>query len=326
MATNTPGAVTPIAAGSPFATNPAYSGTFIPTIWSSKLNVKFYATTVFSEIANTDYEGEISKQGDKVVINNVPDITISDYQIGQTLNYQVPVGNKIELNLDQAKYFGVSVSDVLEYQSQPRLMDMFTTDAAKQMATAIDRDILLKSFNTGAAANKGSTAGIRSTSYNFGTDNVPVVLTGANVVTLLTGLASALDEQNVPGTDRFLVVTPYVRQVLMASPLAQTFVTGDSVSMLRNGKIGEIDRFTIYVSNLLPTAAAGRDFFNVVQAGAAKRQAIIAGHKSAITFASQITKTEELANYGDFGRIVRGLNVYGYSTIKPEALCLALVA
>lgn len=28
----------PVAAGSAFNTNPAYSGTFIPTLWSSKLN------------------------------------------------------------------------------------------------------------------------------------------------------------------------------------------------------------------------------------------------------------------------------------------------
>ena len=30
------------------------SGTFIPTLWSSKLNQKFYMATVFGEIANTD--------------------------------------------------------------------------------------------------------------------------------------------------------------------------------------------------------------------------------------------------------------------------------
>ena len=34
-----------------FNTTPAASGTFIPQIWSGKLNVKFYATTVFGDIA-----------------------------------------------------------------------------------------------------------------------------------------------------------------------------------------------------------------------------------------------------------------------------------
>ena len=36
------------------------SGSFIPTLWSAKLNQKFYKATVFGEIANTSYEGEIS--------------------------------------------------------------------------------------------------------------------------------------------------------------------------------------------------------------------------------------------------------------------------
>lgn len=36
MATITPGTTIPVAP--PFNTNPAYSGTFIPTLWSAKLN------------------------------------------------------------------------------------------------------------------------------------------------------------------------------------------------------------------------------------------------------------------------------------------------
>lgn len=36
MATVNAGVTLPVAA--PYNTNPAYSGTFIPTIWSSKLN------------------------------------------------------------------------------------------------------------------------------------------------------------------------------------------------------------------------------------------------------------------------------------------------
>ena len=40
------------------AGTPGYTGTFIPEIWSGKLLVKFYAETVMSQIANTDYEGK----------------------------------------------------------------------------------------------------------------------------------------------------------------------------------------------------------------------------------------------------------------------------
>lgn len=314
-----------IAVQAPFNTNPAYSGTFIPTVWSGKLNVKFYATTVFGEIANTSYEGDIKSLGDTVIINNIPTITISTYTVGMTLNYQVPTPNKVQLNISQAKYFGVNVSDVLEYQSQPKLMDMFTNDASKQMAIAIDTDVLTNSFNTGAAANMGASAGVQSGKYNLGTDNSPVVLSPTNVVQLITSLASVLDEQNVPDTERWLVITPYFRNVLMSSPLAQAFVTGDAQSILRNGKIGTIDRFTIYVSNLLPKASAGFNWTGGAQAGTQNRNAIMAGHKSAITFASQIVKVESMPNPNDFGQLVRGLNIYGYQTVNPVGLALATV-
>lgn len=315
-----------IAVQAPFVTSPAYTGNFIPTLWAGKLNVKFYATTVFGEIANTAYEGDIKAMGDKVIINNIPSITINTYTIGQTLAYEVPAPNVVTLNISNAKYFGVNVSDVLEYQSQPKLMDMFTSDAAKQMAISIDRDTLLGTFNGGAAANKGATAGVISASFNLGTDNAPITLTTANVLSIFTAMSSVLDEQNTPETDRWLVITPYVRQLLMNSPLSQAYLTGDPQSILRNGKIGMIDRFSLYVSNLLPKAAAAQDFVGGAQAGALKRTAIIAGHKSAITFASQIAKVESLQNPNDFGTLVRGLNVYGYLVGKPEALTLALVA
>lgn len=309
-----------------FTTSPTYTGTFIPTIWSGKLNVKFYATTVFGEIANTSFEGDIKSMGDKVVVNNIPTITINDYTIGSSLTYEVPVPNKVELLIDKAKYFGVNVSDVLEYQSQPRLMDMFTSDAAKQMAIAIDTDVLAGVFDQGAAANKGATAGAISAAFNLGTDLAPITLTGVNIVQKITEMASVLDEQNVPDTDRWIVITPRIRNLLMQSDLRQAYITGDNQSILRNGRIGTIDRFTIYVSNLLPTAEADEDFDGDALTDALKRTAVMAGHKTAITFASQIAKVESLQNPSDFGTLVRGLNVYGYKVIKPEALTLLLAA
>ena len=102
-------------------------------------------------------------------------------------------------------------------------------------------------------------------------------------------------------------------------------VTGDDKSILRNGKIGVIDRFTIYVSNLLPTQSAGFNLAGVATGGNLRATAIYAGSKTAVTFASQIAKVEALQNPNDFGSLVRGLNVYGYSTILPQALAMAYV-
>jgi hypothetical protein len=340
-----------IATTGSFTTTPLYGanasgstlGSFIPAIWSGKLNVKFYATTVFGEIANTNYEGDIKNLGDTVIINNIPDVTINDYTIGSTLTYQVPAPNKIQLNISKAKYFGVNVSDVLAYQSQPKLMDMFTSDAAKQMAIAIDTDILKASMDTAffnattySGNNIGTVAGARTGSYNLGGAGgtyaataagyrlgTPLTLSTSNVLSTITAMASVLDEQNVPDTNRFLVISPYVRNLLMNSSFQQAYLTGDSQSILRNGKIGMIDRFTVYVSNLLPSALANQDFNGGTLTGAVARKCMVAGSTNAITFASQIAKVESMQNPNDFGQLVRGLNIYGYQTIKPESLVVA---
>lgn len=334
MATITPAATYPVSGH--FATTPAYSGTFIPTLWSGKLNSKFYASSTFNAVSNSNWEGEISNIGDKVIINNVPSIAIGDYTVGGSLNYEVLTPDTIELVIDQGKSFSFQLNDVLKYQAKPDLMDMFSNDAAEQMKTQIDANCWFATFSQGAAANKGATAGAISAAYDLGTDAAPESLTKDNILTYILQMASVLDEQNVPDQGRWLVMTPQDRTLLMQSPLAQAYYTGDSTSPVRNGKVGMIDRFELYVSNLLPRGAANKVWVSGVQdpaAGAADggasslaRHAVVAGHNTALTFASQISKTETMRNPSDFGDLVRGLSVFGRKCVKPESLVLLVAA
>lgn len=329
-------AIYPVA--SPFNTNPPYSGNFIPTVWSAKLNAKFYAASVYGDIANTNWQGDIGSLGDKVIIHTAPSISVSNYTVGSGVSYSVPAPDVQELVIDKGKYFAFQINDVLEYQAKPNLLDMFSTDAAEQMRVAIDSNVLYNTFNGGAAANKGATAGVKSGAYAMGTDTAPITLTAANVVQKVLEMASILDEQNVPDSERFLVIDPLTRALLFQSELAKAYSTGDSTSPVRNGKIGTIDRFTVYVTNQLPRGAAGTGASaawisgdgteNSIQPAGTlvKRRALIAGHKSAITFASQITKMETVRNPTDFGDYIRSLNVYGFKVVKPEALALMIAA
>lgn len=333
MSTITAGATYPINGGGFYAPNgattysgTAYSGTFIPALWSGKLAQKFYAATVFGEIANTDWQGDISGIGDTVIINTIPTITINNYSIGQNLAYEIPAPSTITLTINKGKYFGVNVNNVLELQAKPKLMDVFTNDASMQMKIKIDQDVLAGTFSGGDASNQGATAGAISGAFNLGTDTSPVTLTASNILQSITALSSVLDENNVPETDRWLVITPTERQILMQSNLAQAQFMGDASSILRNGKIGMIDRFTVYVSNLTPRAAVNTAWDGSASAGKAKRHAIMAGHKSAISFASQIAKVESLQNPNDFGTLIRGLNVYGYQVTQPKGLALLVAA
>jgi hypothetical protein len=321
-----------------FATSQSYSGAFIPTLWSGKLLAKFYQNTMLSEITNTDYEGELKNQGDTVRIRTAPSISIQDYTAGMNLSYEVPEPIFQDMQINKGKYFGVQVNDVLAYQSDMDLMNMFTEDAAKQLKIAIENEVFFNSFVTEgpAATNEGATAGALSAAYNLGTDAAPVdgTSTPAALLNAILAMSSALDEQNVPEDGRFLVLSPYERQILMQSNIAQAYFTGDNASIIRTGKIGMLDRFSVYVSNLLPKGAADKALVaglsdtatGATASGAAARRTMIAGTKHAVSFAMTINKTEPLRNQTDFGDIVRGLAVYGRKVVKPEALVVAQVA
>jgi hypothetical protein len=329
-------AVYPVTGSGVFDTTPSYSGAFIPTLWSGKLLAKFYQNTMLSEVSNTDYEGELKNQGDTVRIRLAPSISISDYTVGQTLTYEVPTPIFQDMQVTKGKYFGVQVNDVLAYQADMNMMNMFTEDAAKQLKIAIENEVFFNSFVTEgpAAVNEGATAGKISAAYNLGTDIAPIdQATPENVLKAILRMSTVLDEQNVPEDGRFLIISPFDRQLLMQSSIAQAYFTGDQASTIRTGKIGMLDRFSVYVSNLLPRGEAAKALvagLSATSGGAAvtnakARRLMVAGTKAATSFAMTINKTEPLRNQTDFGDIVRGLAVYGRKVVKPEALVTAIV-
>lgn len=286
------------------------SSRFIPEIWSSKLNVKFYEATVLAAISNTDYEGEIKSYGDKVIIRTVPTITIYDYEKGKNLTYDEPESPNIELVIDKGKHFNFTCDDVNAHQADIKLMDIWSNDASEQMKIAVDRDVLGSVYADVHADNTGATAGKISGNINLGAAAAPLSITKTNILDYIVDCGTVLDEQDVPEEGRFLILPAWACGMIKKSDLKDASISGDNTSILRNGRMGMIDRFTVYNSNLLAyTLETADNAFHM-----------LAGHKSALTFASQMTKMETLRNPTRFGDLMRGLNVYGYEVVKPEAL------
>ena len=283
---------------------------FIPEIWSGKLVEKLYASTCFGEIANTNYEGEIKNKGDTVQIRTVPSITIRDYEIGGGLTYEKPVSNKVELQINKAKYFAFEVNDIEKYQADIKLMDEFSNDGGQQMKIAIETDNFAVHYADVADENAGATAGVKSESFDLGVAGTPIAITKTNILDVLVDCGSVLDEQNVPETERWVILPAWMNGMLKKSDLRDASIMGDTTSVFRNGKVGMLDRFMVYISNNLSVVTDGTDSVTNV----------MFGHKKALTFASQMTQMEDLPNPTDFGHLVRGLNVYGSKVIDPKAM------
>ena len=289
---------------------PDQAGILIPEIWSPKLLVKYYRATVFAAISNTEYEGELKSYGDTVHIRNTPDVTINDYVKGQNLTYETLEPSNTDLVIDKAKTWSFACDDIDKFQSDIDYVNDWMDDAAQQMKIAIDLNILANVYSDASSDNSGSTAGVISGAFDMGATSAPLVLNKDNIVDALVAAGSVLDEQNVPETDRWAVLPAWAVGMLKTSDIKAVDTTGDSTSPLRNGMVGMIDRFTIYSSNQIATTTdSGNTVWNA-----------ILGHKSALTFASQLTKNESLPNPNSFGYLHRGLQVYGYKVIKPEAM------
>lgn len=303
----------PVSAG-----RPNYSGNFIPEIWSGKLIENFYDATVLAAISNTDYEGEIRQMGDTVNIRTTPEITIKTYVKGQTLSVENPDKPKLQLVIDKGEYFACVEDDVDKVQSDINLMDTWSKDASERMKIKVDQRVLTDILPDIAATNKGASAGRISGNINLGTTGTPAALTkdgvasgSISVLDYLVDMGTVLDEANCPEGGRFVVIPAKMAGMIKKSDLRDASLSGDGTSILRNGRLGMIDRFTIYMSHNLSVSSG--------------KYSIIAGHKMGFTFASQMTNMETIRSESTFGNIIRGLQVYGYKVVKPEALAQGII-
>jgi hypothetical protein len=262
---------------------------FIPEVFSKKLQAKFYAQTMLSEVTTNEYEGEISGLGNKVNIRTVPAVAVADYS--GSISYSDVTSSTIELDINKAKSYAFKVDDILREQADIDFMNEAANDAAQNMKIAIEQDV----FANVAAGS--SLTDINAT---------PANITASTVLGHILDAGQQLDENNIPEDGRFMIINPAVATVLKQSELRQAYLTGDNVSPLRNGFIGTVDRFNMYVSNNLSTTSG-------VTSG-------LYGHPKAVAYASQMTNTETVRLESSFGDGVRGLSVYGYKVILPTAI------
>ena len=238
------------------------------------------------------------------------------------VNADLPVQDvsdeSITLNISYAKGYNFNVTYVDEYQSDIALIEKMTEDAALNMKVAVDQSVLQSVYSDVALANtvgysSGTVLG-NTTAVSLATVCSPGTPIYGGAIAPLIVAGQALDQQNVPRDgNRWAVIHPGWAAALKQSDLKQVLITGDDKSPLRNGLIGEIDGMKVYVSN---------NVLNSASPSLTNPAKCLVGHSSALAFASQFQKPEMLPNPRTFGTLVRGLNVYGFKTVKPEAMAL----
>lgn len=301
-----------------------------PKIYSPKLLRKFYANCVVAEISNTDYLGEIKNYGDKVIIRKTPDIAIDTYKgPGDEVNYSIYSTDAVSVTIDKGKKWGFVVEDVDLMQTDIKnFVANWTDDAAKQLDIAVDTEVLAYLVDQGDSHNMGNAAGKVTGAYALGTAALPLLLskdgTGGTAGTgqskntpmgVVADAESCLSEQNLPtdqGGDFWFVGPERFYNMLATGELSYADRTGLSKAQMLDGGVHAVPNvgcFKMLKSNLLP-----------VDSTDTTTKYMFFGHKMALAFAAQLTKSEVLRNPRGFGDLHRGLLIYGYDVIYPIAL------
>lgn len=267
---------------------------FIPEVWSGRILKNLNEAHVYANCVNRDYVGEIKNFGDQVHINNIGRVTLRTYTPNSDLTAaETLTADQRTLIINQANAFNFQIDDIDHVQSKPKVMDEAMREAAYTLAAASD-NYLAGILAAGTTNAIGSTVSPESpdedTAYEY-----------------LVDLGVKLDESNIPGDGRFVVVPSWFHALLLKD---DRFVKYDKVgSAITRGLVGEAAGLKIYKSNNVPNTE-----------GAAYK--IVAGHKMAATYAEQINKVVKYEMERRFNSAVKGLHLFGAKLVRDEAVAV----
>ncbi len=286
-------------------------GNWSPTIFSKKTQQFFRTVSVVNSVTNTDYSGEISDFGDTVQIIKEPLITVGDYVRGQEGNPQDLDDQALSLVIDQAHYFMFQVDDIEKQMSHVNWGSLAQSSAAYALTDKFDTAVLsYMHSNASTNATLGASGSPKTIGYGSSNDYTPL--------DYINRLATIMDENDVPDDGRYIVASPAFYEQLGREDgkLIEAQVTNDPESLLRNRKFGTsrmIHGFTMFKTTNNPLSANSD-------------VTIMAGHRSAVSTATAITKSESMRREKTFAELYKGLLVYGRKVLRPEALFTGFIS
>lgn len=273
--------------------------TFIPEIWSKKLNQMLEKNCVMMQCVNRNWEGEISQQGDTVKIITPADVTVSTLT-SDNITYTSLAPKSQDLVIDQKKFFAFKIDDVAKVQSNMDIMEAHLVNAKKAIEEVQDSYLLAMHTDV-------------TESNTVGSESSPITLDKSTIYEHFVKLSLALKNSDAvhTGVRPWVVINPNIESYLLQSP---EFIKAYNVAdeTLRDGAIGRIAGMDVLVSTNLT------DIDN--------KYYVLAGTNDAITFASQLAKIESLRDKDSFSDLVRGLYLYGAKTVQPKALAKMIVS
>lgn len=261
---------------------------FIPQLWEAKLLIGFRQQAVFAALTNREYEGSLTS-GNELKITGLTEIVVKDYKAaGRTTSADAISDTTQSLMVDQEKNFDFKVDDIDRIQAAGSFGE-YTASAAYGISNDADLFLASLAITAGTVVTPGAAAVDATSAWN-----------------VLRDLRKALNKAKVPQGDRVVVFNAEFEALLDANDAklmsSQTAGTTDG---LRNASLGRMLGFDSYTSENLPTT---------------DKPQVVAFHKSALAFASQVQSVEGMRDQNSFADRIRGLHVYGAKAVRPTGI------
>lgn len=316
-------------------------------------------------ITNDDWEGDIKSQGDRVriVLPNTDGIAIADGSTCPVIGSVD--AEALDLVIDRQKTFAFAITDKEKAQTQfKNLEDGYANVVAQRIATRRAEEVQRAIFEyTAGTAYTADTALPASTTVqgavdyteydpanhplagDFGTDAAPTEVTPQDIYQFMLKVKFALFNSGAIAADGTYDYSPMTQETqdmrgvficgteLAAMLLSAWQLSGRSTAagdiVVKDGVVTRVAGLDVHIDRCLDgiTTKVGQ---GTADSGDGTRKhftnlPFIAGTKNAITKASQISKVEIVRDPYYFQDIVRGLELYGFKILHPEALVRGVV-
>jgi N4-gp56 family major capsid protein len=282
-----------MALGSNHVTNTT-AATFIPEIWSDEIIASYEKSLVVKPLVRA--MSMVGKKGDTIRIPKPDRGSASAKGAESQVTLIAGTTGELVISVDQHFEYSRMIEDITDVQALNSLRSFYTTDAGYALATQVDTALI-------AEANSGFTAKKSFVSGGIA-DEAGATTTAFNDEGFRAAI-QILDDNDVPGDSRVLVVPPAVKMAMLgvSNYISSDFVAGSPVV---NGKLGDVYGVEIYVSTNLT--------------GNAGEKNCLLMHKDALVFAEQLgVRTQTQYKQEFLADLMTADTIYGLETYRPES-------
>ena len=271
-------------------------------IWHKAYERALKTITSLRNHCDFKYERD-SKNAKTVRVLNAVRPSVRTYVPGTAITRDAVSSTKVDIDIDQFKYFNIGLDDVIKAQSVPGAMEATAAEGALALAEEGDKYVA-SLVKAGVEATTPTIASVAR-----------FTPTKANAIEGVESAFEILYSKNNRVSDTYwLEVAPSYFKYIRPNILE---LLTNNVDMAKKGVVGKYANAMVTIENLLPkgqATTANDTVYNILRT------------EHAIAFIEQIDKVEAYRPEDAFEDALKGLYTFGAKVVRPDEIVVIKTA